>query len=232
MKYFFELNEHEGEFVVPYYKLIEYGVITTMKPSRIKTKLNVLKLIENKDYIHIDASKYITQDLNNHNNTSMFTPQTFKKILINVSLSIRKTIFSGRRPKKIYMLTPETFKTFLLKSKRHPNRKVDPQIYTRYYLLLERIYKIYTEYEKQLLSKQLKQQTEHKEHQRIEEREYKHSSENRLIMNENTFLKKTQVIYVYTSYECSTQNISNVSCCTGGSHDVAITYVGTEDGTK
>jgi hypothetical protein len=55
------------------------------------------------------------------------------------------------------MLTPEAFKTCLLRARRYPNQTVDPTIYSKYYLLLEKTYKLYTDYEKQLLNNQLEQ---------------------------------------------------------------------------
>ena len=61
----------------------------------------------------------------------------------------------GYSTKKVYMLTPEAFKTCLLRSRRYPNQKMDPDIYTKYYLLLEKTYKLYTDYEKQPLTVQL-----------------------------------------------------------------------------
>jgi hypothetical protein len=67
----------------------------------------------------------------------------------------------GYSTKKVYMLTPEAFKNCLLRARKYPNQKVDPKVYSRYYLLLEKTYKLYTDYEKRLLNKQLEQ----KDHQ-------------------------------------------------------------------
>jgi len=55
-----------------------------------------------------------------------------------------------------------------MRARKYPNQKVDPVIYSKYYLLLEKTYKLYTDYEKQLLSIQLEQkshQLEQKDHQ-------------------------------------------------------------------
>ena len=46
MKYFLELTSHEGEFVVHHEKLIEYGIVTSLRSSTIKEKLNELELVE------------------------------------------------------------------------------------------------------------------------------------------------------------------------------------------
>ena len=63
-------------------------------------------------------------------------------------LQVRKN--RGDVIKKVYMLTPEAFKNCLLRARKYPKQKVDPKVYSRYYLLLEKIYKLYTDYEKQL----------------------------------------------------------------------------------
>ena len=63
---------------------------------------------------------------------------------------VRENLSSGGRPKKVYMLTPEAFKTCLMRSRKYPNQTVDPTIYSKYYLLLEKTYKLYTDYKKQL----------------------------------------------------------------------------------
>jgi len=36
------------------------------------------------------------------------------------------------------MLTPEAFKNCLMRARKYPNQKVDPKVYSRYYLLLEK----------------------------------------------------------------------------------------------
>ena len=50
MQYFLELTTREGEFVVHHEKLIEYGVMTSIKSSHVKVKLDALELVENEDY--------------------------------------------------------------------------------------------------------------------------------------------------------------------------------------
>jgi hypothetical protein len=117
MKYFLELTEYEGEFIVHHSKLIEYGIVTSNRSSDIKEKLDNLRLVENEDYHLRDV------------------PQ-------NLSF--------GGRPKKVYMLTPEAFKKCLMRAQRRPKQTVDPVVYCDYYLLLEKTYKLYTDYEKQL----------------------------------------------------------------------------------
>jgi len=125
MKYFLELTEHEGKFVVHHEKLIEYGIVTSKRSSTIKEKLDSLELVENIDYNLQDV------------------------------LQVRKN--RGSVITNVYMLTPEAFKTCLMRAQRRSAQTVDPVIYSKYYLLLERTYKLYTDYEKQLLFKQLEQ---------------------------------------------------------------------------
>jgi len=50
MKYFLELTEHEGEFIVHHEKLIEYGIVTSKQSNHIREKLNNLGLIEDEEY--------------------------------------------------------------------------------------------------------------------------------------------------------------------------------------
>ena len=50
MEYFLELTEHEGEFYVHHDKLIEYGVMSSVRSSAVKVKLDALGLVENEDY--------------------------------------------------------------------------------------------------------------------------------------------------------------------------------------
>jgi hypothetical protein len=81
---------------------------------------------------------------------------------------VLEQVQSGIKYKKIYMLTPEAFKKCLMRAQRRPNQTVDPVVYCDYYLLLEKTYKLYTDYEKQLLNNQLEenqQQLEEKDQQ-------------------------------------------------------------------
>jgi hypothetical protein len=140
--------------------------------------------------------------------------EVFQDILENLS--------SGGRPKKVYMLTPEAFKTCLMRSRKYPNQTVDPTIYSKYYLLLEKTYKLYTDYEKQLLNNQLEQnqqqleqnqqqleqnqqQLEQNQQQLEEERQYRLDLQDSLIDN-NKELEKTQIIYITTSTNYAKRN--------------------------
>jgi hypothetical protein len=113
----------------------------------------------------------------------------------------------GYSIKKIYMLTPEAFKTCLMRSRKYPNQTVDPTIYSKYYLLLEKTYKLYTDYEKQLLNNQLEQNQqqleqkdqvieqkdqviEQNQQQLEEERQYRLDLQDSLIDNNKELEKK------------------------------------------
>ena len=54
----------------------------------------------------------------------------------------------GVKTKKVYHLTPGAFKKCLMRARRYTNQPIDPVIYCDYYLLLEKIYKLYTDYER------------------------------------------------------------------------------------
>ena len=54
----------------------------------------------------------------------------------------------GGSNKKVYHLTPGAFKKCLMRAQRRVDQPIDPVIYCNYYLLLEKIYKLYTDYER------------------------------------------------------------------------------------
>ena len=54
----------------------------------------------------------------------------------------------GGSNKKVYHLTPGAFKKCLMRAQRRVDQPIDPVIYCDYYLLLEKIYKLYTDYER------------------------------------------------------------------------------------
>jgi hypothetical protein len=120
-------------------------------------------------------------------------------------LEVRKN--RGDVIKKIYMLTPEAFKTCLMRSRKYPGQTVDPAVYSKYYLLLEKTYRLYTDYEKQLLNKQLVQKDqvivqnqqviEQKTLELEDERQYRLDLEAGLLTNA-TPLEPTQIFYHQT----------------------------------
>ena len=112
MEYFLELTQHEGKFIVHHEKLVEYGIMSSVRSSAVKVKLDALGLVENEEYRLQDILQPVPQ--------------------------------GGYSTKKVYMLTPEAFKTCLIRARKYPNQTVDPTVYSRYYLLLEKTYKLYT----------------------------------------------------------------------------------------
>lgn len=120
MEYFLELCDHEGEFCVPHNKLIEYGIVTSTRSNDIKEKLDNLGLIENNNEIQ---GNYLLRDI----------PQQDK--------------MHGGSNKKLYYLTPESFKLCLMRARKYKNQPVDPVIYANYYLLLEQVHKYYCQFQ-------------------------------------------------------------------------------------
>ncbi len=54
----------------------------------------------------------------------------------------------GTSDKKEYYLSPEAFKKCLMRAQRRAKQPIDPVIYCNYYLLLEKVHKLYTDYER------------------------------------------------------------------------------------
>jgi len=71
----------------------------------------------------------------------------------------------GLKHCKVYYLSPEAFKKCLMRARKYPNQTVDPVIYCDYYLLLEKIHKLYNEYERSHEKIILEQQLEEKDQQ-------------------------------------------------------------------
>ena len=57
--------------------------------------------------------------------------------------------------KKIYTLTPEAFKKCLMRARKYKDQPIDPVIYCDYYLLLEKVFKLFTDYERAYSNKLL-----------------------------------------------------------------------------
>lgn len=62
---------------------------------------------------------------------------------------------SGAQTHRKYKFTPEAFKKMLMRAQRRSNQPIDPIIYIEYYLLLEKIFKLYTDYERAYSNKLL-----------------------------------------------------------------------------
>jgi hypothetical protein len=59
----------------------------------------------------------------------------------------------GTSTSKVYHLTPGAFKLCLMRARRYTGQSVDPVVYVQYYILLEKVFKLFTDYEKAYLSK-------------------------------------------------------------------------------
>ena len=117
MEYFLDLTQHEGEFVVPHNKLLEFGIMTSTRSSVILEKLEQLDLENEVDYLLQDILQPVKQ--------------------------------GGFTKSKQYMLTPEAFKLCLMSAKKYPGQMVNPLVYRKYYILLEKVFKLYTDYERE-----------------------------------------------------------------------------------
>ena len=73
----------------------------------------------------------------------------------------------GTSTKKVYMLTPEAFKTCLMRARKYPRQTIDPAVYSKYYLLLEKIYKLFSDYEKELALQQARREVEEAFHNQL-----------------------------------------------------------------
>lgn len=195
MEYFLELTENEGEFIVHHEKLVEYGIMSSKRSSDVKVKLDALELVEDEEY----------------------------SLLRDVSQQWKGS--RGIKHTKVYMLTPEAFKKCLMRAQRRPNQTVDPVVYCDYYLLLEKTYKLYTDYEKQLLNNQLKQnQQQLEENQKqLDDAKSKLRSETSKLKNQlrktlefNQATKKvepTEYIYIVTTSQYQKTNKFKVGGC-------------------
>ena len=61
---------------------------------------------------------------------------------------VSQQLESGTKHSKEYHLTPQAFKKCLMRAQRRADQPIDPVIYVDYYLLLEEVFKLYTDYER------------------------------------------------------------------------------------
>jgi hypothetical protein len=117
MGYFMKLVEHEHEFIVEHEKLIEFGVITTSnKSNNIKRLLDQFNFKEGKDFNLLNIE------------------QVRKK---------QNGVSCGTVIKKMYTLTPETFKICLMRSQNTLD-------YNMYFTFIEKVMKYYSDYQLEL----------------------------------------------------------------------------------
>ena len=98
-----------------------------------------------------------------------------------------------------------------MRAQRRPRQKVDPVVYCDYYLLLEKTHKLYTDYEKKLLNKQLEQK-DYQLEQQAQQLENKNGLVLRLneMLIDSSSLPKTQVVYIATSSDLASKNTFKV----------------------
>ena len=56
---------------------------------------------------------------------------------------ILQQLKSGTKYSKLYKFTPKAFKSSLMRARKYKDQPIDPIIYANYYLLLEKIFKLY-----------------------------------------------------------------------------------------
>jgi hypothetical protein len=110
--------------------------MTSSQSSHVRDKLNNLELILNIDFLLTD----IREQENSHDMPN-------KKDFLLRDISQQENGHGGSN-KKDYMLTPYAFKLALMRARRYSGQTIDPTIYAKYYILLETIFKSYTDYEK------------------------------------------------------------------------------------
>jgi len=73
--------------------------VTSTKSSNVKHRLDALGLVEGEEY----------------------------SLLLDIQQQWKGA--RGTKYTKVYMLTPDAFKTCLMRARRYPNQTVDPQVY-------------------------------------------------------------------------------------------------------
>jgi hypothetical protein len=91
MEYFLELSEHEGEFVVPHTKLIDYGIMTSTRSNDIKDKLDQLKLEIETNYLLRDVPQWHKSGTK-HSKLYMLTPESFKLCLMRSQRRAKQSV--------------------------------------------------------------------------------------------------------------------------------------------
>lgn len=122
MVFYLSMVDHEDEFIVHQNKLVEYGIIPSIRSGKIETNLKNLNLEKEVDYQIVSISNSHTR---------------------------------GTKQSEIVYLTPLAFKICLIKSQGSSDQLNNSTNYFEYYLLLERVYKLYTDYDRMCLKKLL-----------------------------------------------------------------------------
>lgn len=129
MDHFLELTKHETmyKFIIDQDYLIKYGIASSDKNHHIKKRLEALGMIENIDYC-----------------------------IVNEGFEYNGKNGGNRIGKRIYKLTPISFKLCLMRSKKiSMNQDIDPKIYAKYYIFIEQCVYYFKDYEKQLMEIEL-----------------------------------------------------------------------------
>ena len=111
---------------------------------------------------------------------------------------------SGTKHSKLYTLTPEAFKKCLMRTQRRLDQPIDPVIYCNYYLLLEKVFKLFTAYERAYSTKLLLAKDEQLKDALSKVNTYK------TILIKKVYFKCNQYVYVATSRNYARQNVFKV----------------------
>ncbi len=116
-----------------------------------------LELVEHEDEFYVPHAKLIEYGIMTCTTDSSKVRAKLETLNLENGVDftladVRERGNSGSQIHKYYMLTPEAFKKCLMRARRYKNQPVDPVIYCNYYLLLEKAYKFYTDYERQFFA--------------------------------------------------------------------------------
>lgn len=190
MDYFLKLVGHEGEFYVHQKKLVDFKLVDSL--SNLKKKLDKMGLVEGEDYSErLDMRQHWCDKISFVEGED-YSDLDVRKLQDVTSPSSDTGTDKAVSINKVYMLTPEAFKTCLL---RTPRQKIDPEMYFNYYLLLEKIQTLFIDYEKQWL----------KHH--VQKQENIHDT----IQDDTISLcEKRQIIYIATNHNDAKRNLFNI----------------------
>lgn len=125
MEYFLSLTKQKTfhKFIVHQSQLIKYGIALSDTKQNIKKRLTSLGLLEGKHYKEIKVKKNLSGE--------------------NGGNSIGRTI---------YKLTPYAFKLCLIRARKiNADQKIDPIVYSEYYMFIESCVAYYLDYRKMVL---------------------------------------------------------------------------------
>ncbi len=111
-----------------------------------------LELTEHEDEFYVHHSKLVEYGIMTSTQSCRIAEKIQTLELVEnedfTLTDVRERGKSGSQNHKHYHLTPKAFKKCLMRAQRRSKQPVDPVIYCDYYLLLEDVFKLYTDYER------------------------------------------------------------------------------------